>query len=82
MSPVTCPGSHVTCHMSRVACPLFHLIFSIKFFSSHSGGASRRRVCYQRGLPRLVSLSPPHKIMLLVLPGRTGYFLVPHINPT
>ena len=62
MSYVTCHMSHVTCHMSRVTCHLspvgiFFLIFRNFFFVIFfgiSGGASWWRVCYQRGLPRLV----------------------------
>ena len=50
MSRVTCHVSNVTCHMSRVTCPIFFFFF----FFGKSGGASRWRVCYQRGLPRLV----------------------------
>ena len=42
-------GSCVTCHVSPVTCPFFCL----KKIGL-SGGASRWRVCYQRGLPRLV----------------------------
>ena len=37
--------SCVTCYVSRVTC-----------FFGQSGGASRWSVCYQRGLPRLVSI--------------------------
>ena len=40
--------SHVTCHVSPVTC---HVSFKK---IGQSGGASRWRVCYQRGLPRLV----------------------------
>ena len=40
--------SGVTCQVSGVSCNF------IIFFFGKSGGASRRRVCYQRGLPRLV----------------------------
>ena len=60
MSHVTCHVSRVTCHMSSVTCHMskknYILIFF--FFSrtqiGQSGGASRWRVCYQRGLPCLV----------------------------
>ena len=45
--PVTCDVSHVPCRMSL----LFLFLF---LFFLQSGGASRWRVCYQRGLPRLV----------------------------
>ena len=48
MSKVTCHVSCVTCHMSHVTC---HMFF---FFFSQSGEASLWKVCYQRGLPRLV----------------------------
>ena len=40
--------SHVTCHMS-------HVIFFFFFFFGQIGEAYWWRVCYQRGLPRLVS---------------------------
>ena len=57
MSRVTCHVSRVTCQVSGVRwqvsfvrwCVLFCL-----FLILQSGGASRWRVCYQRGLPRLV----------------------------
>ena len=66
VSHVTCHMSHVTCHLSHVK--IFVLTFFIiiitrniyiLFFNPlkknlQSGGASRWRVCYQRGLPRLV----------------------------
>ena len=58
VSRVTCHLSHVTCHMSPVTCHMFYLFIYFYFFSLkkklQSGGASRWRVCYQRGLPRLV----------------------------
>ena len=50
MSRVTRHVSHVTCHVSHV------IIFSSSF-SGQSGEAYRWRVCYQRGLPRLVLIS-------------------------
>ena len=45
-----CHVSHVTCHMSHVTC---------HFFSFFSFGQSSEayRVCYQRGLPRLVFIA-------------------------
>ena len=59
--PQTCHVSHVTCHVSRVTCHLSHVIFLFYIYIfflrkkiGQSGGASRWRVCYQRGLPRLV----------------------------
>ena len=62
-----CHVSRVTCHMSHVF--LFYFTFfttkkniKIKIIHSEkigqSGEASRWRVCYQRGLPRLVLLRP------------------------
>ena len=39
-----------TCYMSRVTCNIFFFFLS--------GEAYRWRVCYQRGLPRLVYLYP------------------------
>ena len=56
VSPVTCHLSHVTCHMSPVTCHLTHviLIFCYQKKKILSGEASLWRVCYQRGLPRLV----------------------------
>ena len=41
--------SGVTCHMSRVTCQMSRV--------RKSGEASHGRVCYQRGLPRLVLLN-------------------------
>ena len=40
------------CHMSRVTCHMSQFFFY--FFFGQSGEAYRWRVCYQRGLPRLV----------------------------
>ena len=47
----------VTCHMSGVSCqvPCVRRPVS-QFLFGQSGGASRWRVCYQLGLPRLVKL--------------------------
>ena len=53
VSHVTCHVSHVTCHILRVICP----IFCIFLFFGQSSRASWLRVCYQRGLPRLVFLA-------------------------
>ena len=47
----TCHVSRVTCHVSGVTCHMYFLFF---FFFGQSGEAYRWRVCYQRGLPRLV----------------------------
>ena len=46
--------SDVTCHLSRVTCQMSRVIFFL--FFGQSGGASQWRVCYQRGLARLVSI--------------------------
>ena len=63
MSRVTCHMSRVTCHVSPVTCHMSHVkkkFLPLNFFFFYvnkigqSGGASRGRVCYQRGLPRLV----------------------------
>ena len=62
MSHVTCHVSHVTCHMSRVMCHVSRVtchvshvfIFLFLIFLGQSGEAYPWRVCYQRGLPRLV----------------------------
>ena len=72
VSRVTCHVSHVTCHVSPVTCHMstkknwtFFLFIYLYFFFlckkkiGKSGGASRWRVCYQRGLPRLVFLQIP-----------------------
>ena len=56
VSRVMCHVSPVMCHMSPVTCHFF-CIRKISFTKiGQSGGASRWRVCYQRGLPRLVLL--------------------------
>ena len=53
VSCVTCKISYVMCHMSRVMCHMTHyLIFKLQFFWQ-SDRAIQRRVCYQRGVPRL-----------------------------
>ena len=44
------------CHMSGVRCQVSH----VTFFLGQSGGASPSRICYQRGLPRLVLGQTPH----------------------
>jgi hypothetical protein len=51
---VTCHVSRVTCQMSPVKCHFFFFFFCTLTKIGQSGGATRRRVCYQRGLPRLV----------------------------
>ena len=54
VSNVTCHVSGVTCQLSHVTCQFFFLFFFFFFFLGQSGEASQGRVCYQRGLPRLV----------------------------
>ena len=49
-----CHMSHVTCHMSRTTCHMSLITCMYIFFWGQSGEASRWRVCYQWGLPRLV----------------------------
>ena len=48
---VTCHLSYVRCQVSGVRCHFFH------FFFLQNVGACQGRVCYQRGLPRLVSIT-------------------------
>ena len=55
VSHVTCHMSRVTCHVSRVTCQVSHVRCQMFFFFGQNGRASRWRVCYQRGLPRLVN---------------------------
>ena len=55
MSRVMCPVSHVMCHVLHVLC---HVSFFLFFFFRQSGEAYQWRVCYQRGLPRLVLTDP------------------------
>ena len=57
MSCVTCHLSHFTCHLSHVTCHVSPVTFYFLFFivlQKKWCGASRWKVCYQRGLPRLV----------------------------
>ena len=55
VSHVMCHMSHVACHMSHVTCHMSHEERKEKRRKNgESGGAYRSRVCYQRGLPRLV----------------------------
>ena len=57
VSPITCQVSRVMCHVSGVTCQVSGVmcqVSHVSFFLGQSGEASRWRVCYQRGLPRLV----------------------------
>ena len=59
-----CHVSRVACHMPPVTCKKknLHFFYNTKKINNNnptqkigqSGGANRWRVCYQRGLPRLV----------------------------
>jgi hypothetical protein len=51
--PPTCHLSSVMCHMSHGTCRVSYVSLKKKYIGQ-SGEASRWRVCYQRGLPRLV----------------------------
>ena len=51
VSPDTCYVSHVTCHVSHLACH----VSPVTCFNSQTVRASQNRICYQQGLPRLVS---------------------------
>ena len=70
MSHVMCHVSRVTCHMSRVTCHMSHVMCHMSrvtffFFFGQSGEAYLWRVCYQRGLPRLVFRKVPLKFMTI-----------------
>ena len=52
--PHTCHVSGVTCHVSPVTCHMSRVRFYFFWGGGQSGEASQGRVCYQRGLPRLV----------------------------
>ena len=82
MSPVTCHLSRVTCHLSHVTCHLSHVkkkkitffLFKKIYISIYTltkigkiGGASWWRVCYQRGLPRLVYEYPEGVLLMIGL---------------
>ena len=55
MLGVKCQVSGVMFYMSSVTCQVSHVsIYLCIYFLGQSGGASRLRVCYQWGLPRLV----------------------------
>ena len=65
VSGVTCHLSRVTCHVSHVTCHMSHVkknIYIYFFLNGKSGEASRSRVCYQRGLPRLVWIAITWKL--------------------
>ena len=70
--------SRVRCHVSGVTCQVLHVIFFLYlFFFLQSGGASWWRVCYQRGLPRLVSAQKGVAQPCSRLPFGVGYYVYP-----
>ena len=66
LSHVTCHMSHVMCHMSHVTC---HMSKNCLFSSSfrQCGETSWWRVCYQRGLTRLVLWEYSHHLSICTL---------------
>ena len=81
VSCATCYVSRVTCHLSPVTC--IFILFLVKKNknyllksgqSGQSDGASQWRVCYQRGLPRLVSMCNTMPDMLIDLPYSVYFF--------
>ena len=70
MSCVTCHVSRVTCHVSHVT---DHFIYF--FFFGQSGEAYRLRVCYQRGLPRLVILNKLNQLEINLVLDFSFYVL-------
>ena len=56
LPPPTCHLLHVRCQVSGVRCQVSGVRCQVShvFFLGQCGEASRWRVCYQRGLPRLV----------------------------
>ena len=69
------PPQNVMCHVSRVMCQVSHVTFIyFIFFFGQSGEAYRLRVCYQRGLPRLVfMIGDKFKTMSQRTVGAIGY---------
>ena len=75
VSHVMCHMTHVTCHLSPVTCHMSHVFFSFIFFGK-SSEASQGRVCYQRGLPRLVSTNSA----LCLYTWQTFYLVFPQYH--
>ena len=75
---VTCQVSSVTCHVSGVMCQVSHVRYHAFFLQTV--WASRCRVCYHRGLLRLVSYSQSVKSIKLLfcinIFGRKKYSLI------
>ena len=81
MSCVLCHMSYVLCHMSCVTCRHVSKCFVVLFFCFsffwENGRANKWRVCYQRGLPRLVFLPYQHPLLTpAVVPFRDPYVTV------
>ena len=72
MSHVTCHVSHIMCHMSHVTCHNYLFNFFLQCVA-----ASRRRVCYQQALPRLVVEQPRHHRVSLLYDRspQIGFFI-------
>ena len=68
MSIVTCHMSCVNCHISTIMCHLSHVMFFLQI-----GRASRWRVCYQRSLPCLVSVSYPCMLLPPLSPASCNH---------
>ena len=88
MSGVRCHVSGVTCQVSGVTCHIYIHFFFICIFFWQSGGAIRWRVCYQRGVPRLVFTPPPLLSTIvskltksLSLPSHCLLLFVMHLQP-
>ena len=71
VSCIRCHVSHVTCHMSCVTCQFFFKF--IYFFLGQLSEAYRWRVCYQRGLPRLVFFHVSTKTDLFLEEQKNSY---------
>ena len=57
VSHITCHKSGVRCQVSGVRCQISGVRCHMSNFFLQSAGVSQWRVCYQRGLPRLVLIS-------------------------
>ena len=57
VSHVRCHMYHVACHMSCVMCHLSLFLFFLPLLFRQSGRTSWWRICYQWGLPHLVSFA-------------------------
>ena len=71
--PAPCHVSHVMCHMSCVTCHVSHVTWQVSHVTCQMSSlflqsveACQLRVCYQRGLPRLVSTNNSHHTMFCI----------------